>query len=146
VSNRERKRAVPELAWAILAGVALGLALTFAPSWVSAAEHAAPSWVLPRMCGGNHRDTAKTDTKTLVQVVDTFKLNHPGAGAECPTTADLKAERALEPDQNTNDPWGRPYRIVCSGDLYGVMSSGPDGTAGTEDDVWAGEKPSEGAK
>lgn len=87
------------------------------------------------------KDTAKTDTKTLVQVVDTYKLNHPGSGAECPTIEALKADKALKPDQNTNDPWGKPYRIVCSGDLYGVVSSGPDGKEGNEDDIWAGEKP-----
>ena len=38
MSNRERKRAVGEVACAIVAGVALGLAHTFAPSFVSAAE------------------------------------------------------------------------------------------------------------
>ncbi len=31
------------------------------------------------------KDTAKTDCKTLVQVVETFKLNHPAAITDCPT-------------------------------------------------------------
>jgi general secretion pathway protein G len=88
------------------------------------------------------KDTAKTDAKTLVQVVETWKLNHPAAGGDCPTVESLKADKSLKPDQNTNDPWGKPYKIVCTGDEFGVMSSGPDTKEGSEDDIWAGTKPS----
>lgn len=89
------------------------------------------------------KDTAKTDAKTLVQVVETWKLNHPGSGGDCPTIESLKADKALRPDQNTNDPWGSPYRIVCSGEEFGVMSLGPDKKEGSEDDVWAGTRPTQ---
>jgi len=88
------------------------------------------------------KDTAKTDTKTLVQVIETYKLNHPGTGGACPTIEDLKNDKALKADQNTNDPWGKPYKIVCTGEDFGVMSPGPDGKEGSEDDIWAGAKPS----
>jgi general secretion pathway protein G len=87
------------------------------------------------------KDTAKTDTKTLIQVVETWKLNHPGTGGACPTIEDLKNDKALKADQNTNDPWGKPYKIVCTGEDYGVMSPGPDGKEGSEDDIWSGTKP-----
>lgn len=87
------------------------------------------------------KDTAKTDAKTLVQVVETWKLNHPGSG-DCPTFEALKNDKALKPDQNTNDPWGHAYKIVCTGEEYGVTSAGPDGKEGSEDDIWAGTKPS----
>jgi len=87
------------------------------------------------------KDTAKTDCKTLVQVVETWKLNHPGATTECPTVEALKNDKALKSDQNTNDPWGKPYRITCSGEDFGASSAGPDGKEGSEDDIWAGAKP-----
>lgn len=87
------------------------------------------------------KDTAKTDAKTLVQVVEVWKLNHPGTGGECPTVEALKADKAIKADQNTNDPWGKPYRILCTGEEYGVVSSGPDGKEGSEDDIWAGARP-----
>ena len=87
------------------------------------------------------KDTAKTDCKTLVQVVEAWKLNHPGATAECPTVEALKNDKALKADQNTNDPWGKPYRIVCQGEEFGAISGGPDGKEGNEDDIFAGAKP-----
>ncbi len=87
------------------------------------------------------KTTAKTDAKTLVSVVETWKLDHPGTGGDCPTVEVLKNDKALKPDQNVNDPWGKPYKIVCSGDEFGVVSSGPDGKEGSEDDIWAGAKP-----
>lgn len=87
------------------------------------------------------KDTAKTDCKTLVQVVETYKLNHPGASTECPTIEALKNDKSLKADQNTNDPWGKPYRIICSAEDFGVTSAGPDGKEGSEDDIWAGAKP-----
>jgi general secretion pathway protein G len=87
------------------------------------------------------KDTAKTDAKTLVQVVETWKLDHPQQ-TDCPTIEVLKNDKAIKPDQNTNDPWGKPYKIVCQGNEYGVTSAGPDGKEGSEDDIWAGVKPS----
>src|SRR5687767_195351 len=87
------------------------------------------------------KDTAKTDAKTLVQVVETWKLNHPSGGGDCPTVEALKNDKSLKADQNTNDPWGKPYKIVCTGDEYGVVSAGPDGKENSEDDIWAGAKP-----
>lgn len=86
-------------------------------------------------------DTAKNDTKALQGAVETWKINKPGSASECPTVETLKNDKALKADQNTNDPWGKPYRIVCSGDDFGVISSGPDGKDGTEDDIVAGMKP-----
>lgn len=87
------------------------------------------------------KDTAKTDCKTLVSVIETYKLNHVGTGAACPTLEDLKNDKALKGDQSVNDPWGKPYKIVCTGEDFGVTSPGPDGKEGTEDDIWAGTKP-----
>ena len=85
-------------------------------------------------------DTAKTDTKTLLNVIDTWRMNGH-SGTDCPTVEALKADKSLRADQNTNDPWGHPNEIACSADGDGVTSWGPDGKKGSEDDIWAGTKP-----
>lgn len=85
-------------------------------------------------------DTAKTDCKTLLNVIDTWRMNGH-SGTDCPTVEALKADKSLRADQNTNDPWGHAYEIVCSPDGDGVMSWGPDGKKSSEDDIWAGTKP-----
>lgn len=81
-------------------------------------------------------NVAKTDTKTLLTVLDGWRITH--GGRECPTIEALKADGALEPDQNVADPWGHRYEIRCtpSGDV--VTSAGPDGRMHTLDDVRAG--------
>lgn len=85
-------------------------------------------------------DTAKTDCKTLLNVIDTWRMNGH-SGTDCPTVEALKSDKSLRADQNTNDPWGHGYEIVCSPDGDGVTSWGPDGKKGSEDDIWAGTKP-----
>ena len=84
------------------------------------------------------KDTAKTDARTLQQAVETWKLTHPSASSDCPKIEDLKSDRTLKADQNTNDPWGKPYRIVCANGDFGVVSSGPDGKESTDDDISVG--------
>lgn len=53
------------------------------------------------------------------------------AGAACPMASDL-AVHAL-------DPWGRPIEVTCTDQpadqIIGAISLGPDGVAGTADDV-----------
>ena len=53
----------------------------------------------------------------------------------------------LEIDQNNNEPylaggerflydlWGNPYRLVCEGKRWRVVSNGPDGVPDTVDDI-----------
>lgn len=86
------------------------------------------------------KDQAKTDAKTLVSVLEAWKLNAPGI-TDCPTVEKLKADKALKADQKTEDPWGKPYKIICVDQDFGVVSSGPDQKEGSEDDIWAGAKP-----
>ena len=83
--------------------------------------------------------TAKTDTKTLLTVIDGWRVTH--SGTDCPTVEALKADKSLKQDQNTKDPWGHDYEISCGADGDAVMSWGPDGKKGTEDDIWAGARP-----
>ena len=53
----------------------------------------------------------------------------------------------LEIDRSNNEPyfaggerslydlWGNPYRLVCEGKRWRVVSNGPDGVPNTEDDI-----------
>jgi hypothetical protein len=53
------------------------------------------------------------------------------AGAPCPDVAALGGEGA--------DPWGHPFALTCTGQpenqIVGLISAGPDGLSGNEDDV-----------
>ncbi len=52
----------------------------------------------------------------------------------CPTIADLVSAKRI--DSNTaNDPWGKPFRIVCDASDIRVLSAGNDRKEGTPDDV-----------
>lgn len=87
------------------------------------------------------KKTASTDAKTLQTVVEGWKGDHPDRSGECPTLETLKADKSLRNDQNVNDPWNHPYRIVCTGADTSIGSDGPDGKPGSDDDIWAGGKP-----
>ena len=53
------------------------------------------------------------------------------AGAPCPDIAALGGDAA--------DPWGHPFALTCTGQpenqVVGLISAGPDGVSGNEDDV-----------
>jgi hypothetical protein len=53
------------------------------------------------------------------------------AGAPCPDVAALGGDG--------NDPWGRPFVLTCTGQpenqIVGLVSAGPDGVHGNDDDV-----------
>jgi hypothetical protein len=56
-------------------------------------------------------------------------------GDSCPT--DVTALLGYAGLHSDRDPWGHPYRFVCTkdpGDEY-ILSAGPDGEFGTSDDI-----------
>ena len=66
-----------------------------------------------------------------------WSVDHPDK--ECPDgLADLNEHID---SRDTNDPWGRPYQMMCGANLpagakgLAVISVGEDGTAGTADDI-----------
>jgi len=67
-------------------------------------------------------------TRVLTSMIAWSQSN---AGAPCPTVA------ALGPP--VLDPWGRPLEITCAdqpaNQIAGVISAGPDGALGTQDDI-----------
>ena len=53
----------------------------------------------------------------------------------CPTISQLIQDKQLDKAQDTNDPWGGDYTIVCTDDDIVVSSDGKDKKKGTTDDV-----------
>ena len=59
---------------------------------------------------------------------------HQVSERECPTSVKALVDARFLPDMPL-DPWKHEYTIECSEDDVAVHSAGPDGKAGTEDDV-----------
>ena len=83
------------------------------------------------------KEQAKLDTQTLSGAIDLWRVNASAPVDDCPTVEKLRADKAIKPEQKTDDPWGRPYKIVKNAETGAciVMSSGPDGKEGNEDDI-----------
>ncbi len=64
--------------------------------------------------------------------------SEPRDERRCPSASSLIMARRIAP-LKADDPWGRPYRVVCSGDGEPwVYSLGEDGIAHTADDIASG--------
>lgn len=76
---------------------------------------------------------AKSDIGAIRTAVQLFLAEN---SSKCPSVEDLQTERYLDKGKRTTDPWDRDFIINCpSGDDPEVLSVGPDGQEGTEDDV-----------
>ena len=87
-------------------------------------------------------EAARQATESFCYMVENYMRDH--RMSEPPK--DLRV--LLEIDRNNNepylvggerfldDPWGSPYRLVCEGKRWRVVSNGPDGVPNTEDDVF----------
>jgi general secretion pathway protein G len=83
------------------------------------------------------RDTAATTAKTIRQAASMWRSLKGGPG-ECPTVSKLIEDKEIDPSSTTQDPWGSPFVLTCTEDDVTVASAGPDGKAGTKDDVVVG--------
>jgi len=83
--------------------------------------------------GGVCRGVARTICTVLRQATLSYLVERPNA--DCPTVRELKDAGALDPSLDPADPWGEPYKIVCSEDTITVSSSGPDRLRGTDNDI-----------
>ncbi len=78
-------------------------------------------------------DNAKNQTVQIQQLCEQFMIQKRG---KCPKDlAELKAAGIA--GKISKDPWGNDYVIKCPGEhgTVDVGSNGPDGKAGTEDDI-----------
>jgi hypothetical protein len=55
--------------------------------------------------------------------------------ATCPTIADLKCAKMLDPAAPAGDAWGNSFQWQCSTAGVRVSSAGPDLQRGSEDDI-----------
>lgn len=76
--------------------------------------------------------TAEQEIDVVRSSVRLYENDHPG---QCPTVEQLQAEGFLDRNRRTVDPWGHGYVIACETGEVGVMSPGPDGRPGTDDDI-----------
>ena len=93
---------------------------------------------------GHIESTRKTAAKTAVDnikgAVTTWMLNkkksQPPSDLMVLVKADGDEEPALDGGEGALvDPWDNDYRIESKGKRFVIISNGPDGEAGTEDDI-----------
>lgn len=88
--------------------------------------------VLPRL-NDARIEQARTDAQSVRGAVEMYLAQNPSA--DCPTVEELVNERILSARNRTADPWDNEFVIECEGEDVSVISGGPDGQMGTEDDV-----------
>ncbi|HJK97505.1 MAG TPA: prepilin-type N-terminal cleavage/methylation domain-containing protein [Polyangiaceae bacterium LLY-WYZ-14_1] len=88
--------------------------------------------VLPQLEKGRVKQT-QSDAQALRSAAVMFIAENPGG--DCPTVEDLVDGSYVDRGKRTTDAWDREFMIECEGDDVFIMSSGPDGEMGTEDDI-----------
>ena len=94
---------------------------------------------IPQLLEGSKEDAAAQDVQTLKQGVITFQMRYPGK-----RLTDLK--QLVEGDDDHPpiidggedvliDKWGNEYKYEVRGKRFAIISFGPDGEEGTEDDI-----------
>jgi hypothetical protein len=96
---------------------------------------AAVAFAVIPMWGDMQKKTARLNAAALRRIAGNFRMGH--SGEECPTFAQLRAERLVDKGTDPTDPWGSPYEIICADDDVTVVSPGPDKKTGTADDIIA---------
>jgi hypothetical protein len=81
------------------------------------------------------RETSRQGVTSIeiMGVAEAYLLHHPAAG--CPTLDVLADSRLLARSASRSDPWGADYTLSCEAGDVNVRSTGPDGAAGTDDDI-----------
>lgn len=77
-------------------------------------------------------DQTHTNAKVLQPIADAWRVSH---GNDCPTVQRLREEKEIAATANINDAWGHPYVIRCDEGETVIVSWGPDGKEGTQDDI-----------
>lgn len=90
-------------------------------------------------CTSSRSTIAQQETRAFralaeISLEDQQKLDKT---ASCPRAEDVLGTRA----SRNRDPWKNPYRLDCDAGEIHVTSNGPDGIAGTRDDIRDGIDP-----
>ncbi|MFW6067507.1 MAG: type II secretion system protein [Myxococcota bacterium] len=78
-------------------------------------------------------DSTKTDAQSIRSAAILFLGENPGA--ECPSMDDLVQGGYIDASKRTTDAWDNDFQVECEGNDPMVVSAGPDGQFGTEDDI-----------
>jgi general secretion pathway protein G len=84
-------------------------------------------------------DSTRIDARTIKGAASLYVARSGG----CPTVGDLIDRGLLDADQRTTDGWENEFTIECRGRNIVVISGGPDGQIGTEDDIRSDQRPEE---
>jgi len=74
---------------------------------------------------------ATTGARVIRGAAQNWQMTNDG----CPTISQLIQDKQLDKAQDTNDPWGGDYTIVCTDDDVVVTSDGADKKKGSADDI-----------
>lgn len=87
-------------------------------------------------------EAAVVGASTIKQAAELY-INLDATDDQCPTMQDLVQTKKID-SQKTDDPWGKPYRVVCEegGEIH-AASDGKDRQEGTEDDIRDDFKPTD---
>lgn len=88
--------------------------------------------VLPRLKQARI-DSTRSDAQTVRSAVQMYVSENPGG--DCPGMEDLTSGGYIDSSRRTADAWDNDFVVECSGDDISVISAGPDGQMGTEDDI-----------
>lgn len=87
--------------------------------------------ILPQLEKARIKST-ETDVKTIRGNAELWKAQN--VGKKCPTIQDL-IDDGIQSKGKTTDAWENDYEIECEGNDVFVVSAGPDGEFGTDDDI-----------
>lgn len=82
------------------------------------------------------QQTARSDAEQIRSGVIQYVAENPG---DCPSMDDLVSEGYIDENRRTTDPWDNDFEVECEGTSVTVLSVGPDGQAGTDDDIVPGQ-------
>jgi len=78
-------------------------------------------------------DTALNSAREIRNAVTRWRSSR--GGDECPSVAQLVADKEIDTASKIDDPWGSAFKIVCTEDEVTVSSPGRDKKVGTQDDL-----------
>ncbi len=78
-------------------------------------------------------DTALNSAREIRNAVVRWRSTR--GGDQCPSVAQLVADKEIDTASKTDDPWGSAFKIECTEEEVTVSSPGRDKKEGTQDDL-----------
>ncbi|HRR33646.1 MAG TPA: type II secretion system protein GspG [Kiritimatiellia bacterium] len=96
--------------------------------------------VIPNVIGHDEearRQATRTSIQAIEQAVQIFAMRHNGKLPDSLDELTVGSDDApgLLKEGALNDSWGTPFQYTKTGKKFKIVSGGPDGEIGTEDDI-----------